>query len=62
MSEGEGRVFLQGLSSETYGTPLRCVILRRSDFKAVIYAEDIAVKLLYTMAQRLRAEITPEHD
>jgi len=46
----------------TATTPVRCFILRRSDFKAAIYSEDIAVKLLYTMAQRLRAEITPEHD
>ncbi|MHB8630526.1 MAG: cyclic nucleotide-binding domain-containing protein [Candidatus Limnocylindria bacterium] len=46
----------------TATTPLRCFILRRSDFKAAIYAEDIAVKLLYAMAQRLRAEITLPHD
>jgi len=36
-------------------TPLRCFLLGRSDFKSVIYEEDIAVKLLVTMAQRLRA-------
>jgi len=36
-------------------TPLRCFLLGRSDFKSVIYEEDIAVKLLFAMAQRLRA-------
>ena len=36
-------------------TPLRCFLLGRSDFKTVIYEEDIAVKLLFAMAQRLRA-------
>jgi CRP-like cAMP-binding protein len=36
-------------------TPLRCFLLGRSEFKSLIYEEDIAVKLLFTMAQRLRA-------
>lgn len=36
-------------------TPLRCFLLGRSEFKNLIYEEDIAVKLLFTMAQRLRA-------
>ena len=36
-------------------TPLHCFLLGRSEFKSVIYEEDIAVKLLFTMAQRLRA-------
>ena len=36
-------------------TPLRCFLLGRSEFKSVIYEEDLAVKLLFTMAQRLRA-------
>jgi len=35
--------------------PLRCFMLARSDFKAALYEEDIAVKLLATMASRLRA-------
>lgn len=35
--------------------PLKCFMLGRSDFKAAIYEEDIAVKLLVNMAQRLRA-------
>lgn len=35
--------------------PLRCFLLGRSEFKSVIYEEDIAVKLLFTVAQRLRA-------
>ncbi len=35
--------------------PLKCFMLGRSDFKATIYEEDIAVKLLVKMAQRLRA-------
>ncbi|HEX9494954.1 MAG TPA: cyclic nucleotide-binding domain-containing protein [Candidatus Limnocylindria bacterium] len=35
--------------------PTRCFMLGRSDFKAALYEEDIAVKLLYTVAQRLRA-------
>lgn len=35
--------------------PVRCFMLGRSDFKAALYEEDIAIKLLVTMAQRLRA-------
>jgi CRP-like cAMP-binding protein len=35
--------------------PLRAFMLSRSDFKAALYEEDIAVKLLVTMAKRLRA-------
>lgn len=35
--------------------PLRCFMLVRSDFKAALYQEDIAIKLLITMAERLRA-------
>lgn len=35
--------------------PMRCFMLARSDFKAALYEEDIAVKLLTTMATRLRA-------
>ncbi|HLZ48589.1 MAG TPA: cyclic nucleotide-binding domain-containing protein [Candidatus Limnocylindria bacterium] len=35
--------------------PMRCFMLARSDFKAALYEEDIAVKLLATMASRLRA-------
>lgn len=36
-------------------SPLRCFLIGRSNFKSVIYEEDIAVKLLFTIAQRLRA-------
>lgn len=39
----------------TASGPLRCFLLGRSDFKAALYEEDIAVKLLHTVAQRLRA-------
>ena len=35
--------------------PLRCFMLGRSAFKAALHEEDIAVKLLVTMASRLRA-------
>jgi CRP-like cAMP-binding protein len=35
--------------------PLRCFMLGRSAFKAALYEEDIAIKLLVTMAERLRA-------
>ena len=35
--------------------PVRCFMLGRSDFRAALFEEDIAVKLLITMAQRLRA-------
>lgn len=36
-------------------TAIRVFTLGRSDFKAALYEEDIAVKLLMTMAERLRA-------
>ncbi len=35
--------------------PMRCFMLARTDFKAALYEEDIAIKLLTTMASRLRA-------
>lgn len=35
--------------------PLACFMLARNDFKTALYTEDIAVKLLSTMAARLRA-------
>ena len=35
--------------------PVRCFMLGRSAFKAALYEEDIAVKLLVSMARRLRA-------
>lgn len=35
--------------------PLVCFMLARNDFKIALYTEDIAVKLLGTMASRLRA-------
>ena len=35
--------------------PVRCFLLGRSDFKAALRESDIAIKLLTTMASRLRA-------
>jgi CRP/FNR family transcriptional regulator, cyclic AMP receptor protein len=40
-------------------TEMRCFLLRKSDFRSVIYQQDIAVSLLHALVDRLPERATP---
>jgi CRP-like cAMP-binding protein len=42
----------------TTTTPLRCFILRKNEFRSVIYEENIAVSLLHALVERLPERAT----